>query len=73
MSERQFKAHKLHQFRIEARLTTGDVDRLAGLPEGRCFDIEYKGAGTSKEIDRIIALFVPGERRMRSADEVVCS
>jgi hypothetical protein len=70
LTERTYNAHRLHQFRIEARLTPRQVDERAALKAGRCFAIEYRGAGTVKEIKRILALFVPGERRMRGKEEV---
>lgn len=65
LTEREYQAHRLHQFRVEARLTCAEVDEACGLKAGRCYAIEYKQAGHVDEIRGIIAQFVPGERRLR--------
>lgn len=65
LSDRSYQAHRLHQFRVEARLTCEQVDLACGLKPGRCYAIEYKQAGHVDEIKQIIQQFVPGERRLR--------
>ena len=65
LTEHSYQAHRLHQYRVEARLTIADAAERAGITEAHWFAIEYRRAGTVAEIKKLIALFVPSERRMR--------
>ena len=65
MTERQYLAHRLHQYRVEARLTIAEAAANAGITERAWFAIEYENASTAAKIKRLIAMFAPGERRMQ--------
>lgn len=63
-TSRAYAAHRLHQFRVEARLTCDEVDEKMGWTPKTCQNIEYGRGGTVKKIQTAIDRFVPGQRRM---------
>ena len=74
ISERTAQAHRLHQFRVAARLTIAEAASLAGLTEDEWFQIEYRGAGRVAQIRRLIAS-LPGPHqklgRVLSSEEAL--